>query len=143
MRVEQIPLLNAVLNSITTVLLLAGFAAIKAGRRSLHRVLMSAAFGTSTLFLAGYLIHKFIVKKLSIFPDLGWIRTLYLVILISHTVLAVVNLPLILRTLYLAVQGRFEEHKKMAHWAYPVWLYVSVTGVVVYLMLYQWFPVRH
>jgi putative membrane protein len=135
----ELPLANAALNTLTTVLLVAGYAAIKSGRRDLHRNLMVAAFGTSMLFLAGYLAHKFF-HGTTRFTAQGWPRPVYFTILLTHTILAVVNLPLILRLLYLAVRGRFEAHRRLARWVWPVWMYVSVTGVVVYLFLYHWFP---
>ena len=139
MTAHDLPLLNALLNGLTTVLLLAGFTAIKTGRRELHQKLMVSAFCSSTLFLICYLVHKILVHRISHFPDLGWIRTFYLILLASHTILAAVNLPLILRTIYLAATGRFDEHRRLARWTFPVWMYVSITGVLVYLMLYQWF----
>ena len=139
MHANDLPLVNACLNGLTTILLLGGFAAVKTGHKGLHQKLMVAAFCTSSLFLACYLAHKVIVHKISYFPDLGWIRTFYLILLLSHTILAAVNLPLIIRTIYLAATGRFDEHRRLARWTFPVWMYVSVTGVLVYLMLYQWF----
>ncbi len=138
MRVEDLPLLNATLNGLTTILLLAGWIAIKSGRVDLHRKLMVTAFCTSTLFLVSYLVHKALHGHTP-FQGHGWIRPVYFVLLLSHTILAVLNLPLVLRVLYLAVLGRFEEHRRLARWVFPLWLYVSVTGVLVYLMLYQWF----
>ncbi|MEM6883914.1 MAG: DUF420 domain-containing protein [Verrucomicrobiota bacterium] len=140
MSLSDLPLVNAVLNSITTVLLLSGFAAIKSGNEDLHRKLMVTALITSTLFLTCYLIHKIGVNfEHTKFTGEGNIRTLYFFILTTHTILAIVNLPMIIWTVVLAIRGRFEQHKKVARWTFPIWLYVSVTGVLVYLFLYQWF----
>jgi putative membrane protein len=135
-QVQDLPFYNALLNSITTLLLVAGLTAILQGKKALHQKLMIAAFVSSSLFLVGYLVHK-IFHGPTAFQGQGVIRTVYFSILISHTILAVVNLPLILRTFYLSLKGRYEEHKRIARWTFPSWMYVSVTGVVVYLMLYQ------
>ena len=135
------PLQNAILNGASTVLLLAGLAAIKGGKRKLHERLMLCATLTSTLFLASYLYYHFVVQPVlgpTPFRREGAIKTAYLVMLGTHVVLAVVNLPLVLRVLWLAYKERWEEHKKLAKVTFPVWLYVSVTGVLVYLALYVW-----
>jgi uncharacterized membrane protein YozB (DUF420 family) len=139
MSFSDLPLVNACLNTLTTVLLVTGYVQIKRGRQQAHGMLMGAAFITSTLFLISYLLHKFTVGPTK-FSGEGVVRTIYFTILLSHTVLAVVNLPLILRTIFLAVRGRYEEHRRIARWTFPIWMYVSVTGVLVYLFLYQWFP---
>jgi putative membrane protein len=136
--VKDLPAVNAVLNSVTTLLLIAGITAILRGNRLWHERLMKTAFITSTLFLVGYLVHKFFHGPTS-FQGQGAVRVVYFTILLTHTVLAVVNLPLILRTFYLSLSGRLEEHKRLARWTFPIWMYVSVTGVLVYLMLYQWY----
>lgn len=138
MSFSDLPLVNAILNSITTVLLLSGFAAIKSGNQDLHRKFMAAALVTSTLFLACYLTHKFSVGPTR-FTGQGSIRTVYFFILITHTILAIVNLPMIIWAVTHAIKGNYERHKRIARWAFPIWLYVSVTGVIVYLFLYQWF----
>jgi len=130
------PALNASLNATCAVLLLLGWAMIKTGRREAHRWAMVSAFLCSALFLACYLWYHFHVGSVR-FQKTGPIRTVYLSILLTHTVLAVAVLPLILRALFLAAKGRFEEHRRAARWAFPVWLYVSVTGVTVYWMLYR------
>ncbi len=130
------PGLNASLNETMALLLLTGWGLIKTGRREAHRWTMVAAFLCSTLFLACYLYYHFHVGSVR-FQRTGPIRTVYFTILLSHTILAVAVLPLILRTLFLAAKGRFEEHRRAARWAFPVWLYVSVTGVTVYWMLYR------
>jgi uncharacterized membrane protein YozB (DUF420 family) len=133
---SSFPALNASLNGTCAVLLLAGWALIKTGRREAHRWTMIAAFLCSAIFLACYLWYHFHVGSVR-FQKTGPIRTVYFTILLTHTILAVAVLPMILRTLYLAAKGRFEEHRRSARWAFPVWLYVSVTGVTVYWMLYR------
>jgi len=136
MELSSFPALNAGLNGTCAVLLLTGWGFIKAGRREAHRWTMVAAFLCSAVFLACYLYYHFHVGSVR-FQKTGPIRTVYFTILLTHTILAVAVLPLILRTLFLAVKGRFEEHRRAARWAFPVWLYVSVTGVTVYWMLYR------
>jgi uncharacterized membrane protein YozB (DUF420 family) len=130
------PALNASLNGTCAVLLLTGWVLIKSGRREAHRWAMVSAFLCSALFLACYLWYHFHVGSVR-FQRTGAVRTVYLSILLTHTVLAAVVLPMILRTLFLAAKGRFEEHRRAARWTFPVWLYVSVTGVTVYWMLYR------
>ena len=136
MDISQFPALNASLNATTAVLLLSGWALIKTGRREAHRWTMVAAFACSTVFLACYLWYHFHVGSVR-FEKTGLIRTVYFTILLTHTVLAVAVLPVILRTLFLAARERFDEHRRWARWAFPIWLYVSVTGVTVYWMLYR------
>lgn len=136
MELSAFPALNASLNATTAVLLLTGWALIKTGRREAHRWTMVAAFLCSTAFLACYLWYHYHVGSVR-FQKTGPIRTVYLSILLTHTILAVAVLPLILRALFLAVKGRYKEHRRAARWAFPVWLYVSVTGVTVYWMLYR------
>ena len=136
MELASFPALNASLNGTTAVLLLSGWGLIKTGRREAHRWTMVAAFLCSSVFLACYLYYHFHVGSVR-FQKTGLIRTVYLSILLTHTILAVAVLPLILRTLYLAAKERFAEHARAARWAFPVWLYVSVTGVIVYAMLYR------
>ena len=137
---ERLPHLNVALNALSALLLVAGLRAIRSGRRRLHARLMLAAFGSSTVFLASYVTYHSL-KEHTVYPGTGLLRGIYLCILFSHVVLAIVNLPLVLRTLYLAVRERFESHRRIARWTFPIWLYVSVTGVVVYLLLYV-FPPR-
>ncbi len=137
MELASFPALNATLNATTSVLLLTGWALIKTGRREAHRWTMVAAFLCSSAFLACYLWYHFHVGSVR-FQKTGPIRIVYFTILITHTCLAVAVLPMILRTLFLAAKGRFEEHRRAARWAFPVWLYVSVTGVSVYWMLYRY-----
>jgi uncharacterized membrane protein YozB (DUF420 family) len=136
MELASFPALNAALNATCAVLLLGGWVLIKTGRREAHRWTMIAAFACSAVFLANYLWYHLHVGSVR-FQRTGPIRTVYFSILITHTILAVAVLPMILRTLFLATKGRFEEHRRAARWAFPVWLYVSVTGVTVYWMLYR------
>lgn len=131
--------INALLNSTSTVLLLVGFFAVKAKKIQTHRASMLGAFIASSVFLVGYLA-RFALTGSHRFPELGWVRTLYLTILISHMLLALVTVPLVFRTLFLAWRKRFDEHRKIARFTYPIWLYVSFTGVIVYLMLYHLAP---
>lgn len=136
MELSSFPALNASLNGTCAALLVLGWVLIKTGRREAHRWTMLAAFACSTVFLACYLWYHFHVGSVR-FQKTGSIRTVYFTILLTHTVLAVAVLPLILRALFLAAKGRFEEHRRWARWAFPVWLYVSVTGVTVYWLLYR------
>lgn len=136
MELNAFPALNASLNGTTAVLLLTGWGLIKTNRREAHRWTMVAAFLCSTVFLACYLWYHFHVGSVR-YQKTGPIRLVYYTILLTHTVLAIAVLPLILRTLYLAAKDRFVEHARAARWAFPVWLYVSVTGVIVYAMLYR------
>lgn len=134
--------INALLNSTSTVLLLVGYVAIKRRKIPVHRASMVGAFVASCVFLVGYLT-RFALTGSHRFPDLGWVRTLYLAILISHMLLAIVTVPLVFRTLFLAWRKRFDDHRKIARVTYPIWLYVSFTGVVVYWMLYHLAPSLH
>jgi putative membrane protein len=136
MPLESFPGLNASLNATTAVLLLIGWGFIKSGRREAHRWTMVSAFLVSTAFLACYLYYH-AHHGVTPYQKTGLIRAVYFAVLIPHTILAVAILPVILRALYLAAQDRFEEHRRWARWAFPVWLYVSTTGVVVYWMLYR------
>ena len=134
----SLPFVNACLNGTAFVLLLAGLAAIKSGNRKLHERLMYAATATSAAFLACYLYYHLVIRTTTPFRHTGWLKTAYLVMLATHVVLAALNVPLILRTLHLARRERFEQHKRWAKVTLPIWLYVSVTGVLVYLCLYVW-----
>ena len=128
--------LNASLNGISAILLAGGYAAIRAGKRNVHKYFMVSAFGVSTVFLASYLVYHYRVGHV-VFLGQGWIRTVYFALLISHTVLAIVIVPLILVTLRRAWLEKFDKHRLIARWTLPLWFYVCVTGVIVYLMLYQ------
>ena len=134
------PALNASLNGLATVLLISGYVLIKRGQREAHKKAMIAAFGTSTVFLACYLYYHFTVEAVTRFVNPAWFKPFYLVLLISHVILAVAMLPFIFKALWHAWKGDFEKHKKTVKWAWPMWLYVSITGVLVYLILYQIFP---
>jgi putative membrane protein len=129
------PTVNAALNLTSAVLLSAGFWFIRHGRVPLHWTCMGFAFLTSTIFLVSYLTYHAEVGSVRYTGQGAW-RTVYFAILISHSILAAVIVPLILRTLYLVWKGRFAEHKVWARWTWPMWMYVSVTGVVIYGMLY-------
>lgn len=132
------PALNATLNGTSAVLLVTAHRMIKRGRMATHRTMMLAAVATSTLFLISYLYYHAHVGSVR-FQGHGWSRPLYFSILISHTILAATIVPLVIITLTWALRGRFDRHRAIARWTYPIWLYVSVTGVVIYLMLYHIF----
>jgi uncharacterized membrane protein YozB (DUF420 family) len=133
---ELHPALNAMLNGTSAVLLVVGYRAVRSKKVKLHRFAMQGAFVTSSIFLASYLA-RFYLTGSHRFPGGGWLKALYLAILFSHMILAVATVPLVLRTLYLARASRFVEHRKIAKYTFPIWMYVSVTGVVVYVMLYH------
>jgi putative membrane protein len=128
--------LNASLNGISAILLAGGYAAIRAGKRDVHKYFMVSAFGVSTVFLASYLVYHYRVGHVA-FQGQGWIRPVYFALLVSHTVLAIVIVPLILVTLRRAWLEKFDKHRIIARWTLPLWFYVCVTGVIVYLMLYH------
>jgi uncharacterized membrane protein YozB (DUF420 family) len=136
MSVHDLPVLNAVLNATAAVLLVTGFALIRRGRKRAHRRVMLAAFAVSIVFLTSYLVYHAQVGSVR-FRGTGALRAAYLTILFTHTVLAAAVPPLALVTLSRALRGRFDRHRAIARWTLPVWLYVSVTGVVVYWMLYR------
>jgi len=131
--------LNAALNASSAAFVFAGVVAIRAGRRDVHRRRMTTAFWISAAFLVSYLTRA-ALSGTHRFPDLGWIRTFYLLLLSVHTLLAIVCLPLVLRTLWLGRRSRFADHKKIARFTYPIWATVSGTGVMVYAMLYHVAP---
>ena len=130
------PAVNAFLNATSAVFLLLGYSAIRRLEIERHRFWMLCAAGTSTLFLVSYLTYHARVGSVR-FPGQGPVRVLYFAILGTHTLLAAVVLPLALRTLYLGLRRRDDRHRRIARWTLPIWLYVSITGVVVYVMLYQ------
>jgi putative membrane protein len=134
--VSDLPLVNASLNAIATVLLIFGYVCIRQRRIAAHRAAMVAAFATSVLFLISYLIYHAHAGSRP-FPGQGNIRVIYFVILITHIVLAATIPPLAGVTLWRAYRRRFDRHMKIARWTLPLWLYVSITGIVVYWMLYQ------
>ena len=150
MTLSDIPALNASLNGLATVLITAGFILIKTGRREAHRKFMTTAMVVSALFLVGYLTHK-VLKGLAVGPGgaihtqfggTGFIATVYYVMLITHVTLAISIAYLVPRTFFFAVKGNIERHKAWAKFTFPIWYYVSVTGVLVYFFLYQWWPAK-
>ena len=136
MEVTALPAVNACLNSISTLLLTAGYIFIRRGQVQRHRLAMTGAFVTSCVFLTCYLIYHSQAGSMP-FTKQGWVRPVYFAILISHIILAAAIVPLALITLYNAWRERFDKHRRIARWTWPVWMYVSITGVVIYLMLYQ------
>ena len=128
--------LNASLNGTSAILLACGYAAIRAGKIKVHKAFMIAAFSVSTVFLVSYLIYHYRVGHV-VFQGQGWIRPVYFALLLSHTILAIVIVPMILVTLRRAWLKRFDKHRIIARWTLPLWFYVSVTGVIVYILLYQ------
>ena len=142
MSVADLPAVNACLNGLSAIFLAAGYVFIKRKNPRAHRNCMISAFVTSTVFLVCYLTYHFSVRTVTRFKEPEWFRPIYLTILLTHTLLAVVIVPLVLVTLNRAIKQRFELHKKIARWTWPIWMYVSVTGVLIYLLLYQIFPQR-
>jgi len=141
MNVHDIPALNAALNALATLLMTVGFIFIKTGRREAHRAAMLGAGAVSAVFLVGYVAHKILVQGVHTpFGGEGAIRTVYFVMLITHIILAMAIAWLVPRTFWLALKGDYDRHKAWARWTYPIWYYVSVTGVLVYFFLYQWWP---
>ena len=137
--VSYLPHLNAVLNSTSAILLVTGYVFIRRHKVNAHRACQISAVATSTLFLISYLTYHY-YHGTTRFPGQGIVRSLYFTILISHTILAIVIVPMVLMTLYRAARNDFERHRRIARWTLPLWIYVSVTGVFVYLMLYQLYP---
>jgi len=129
--------LNATLNAISAILLAVGYIAIRSGRRELHKKLMVTAFFVSCAFLVSYLIYHYRIHQVIHFAGQGFIRPIYFALLLSHTILAVVIVPLIIITLRRAWAEKFDKHRAIARWTLPLWFYVSVTGVIVYFMVYQ------
>ncbi len=142
MTASDLPPVNASLNALSAIFLTLGFVFIKRGRKMAHRNCMIAALITSTIFLVCYLIYHFTVVAVTKFQGVGWVRPVYFFVLISHVILAVVIVPLVLVTITRAARGEFDRHARMARWAWPLWMYVSVTGVAVYVMLYQLYPAK-
>lgn len=134
--VRDLPTLNAALNAASALLLAAAYHAIRRREIERHRRLMLSAVFTSVIFLVSYLVYHAQVGSVR-FTGQGWVRPVYFTILITHTVLAAAIVPMVARTLYLALKGRFAEHRRAARWTFPAWAYVSVTGVVIYVMLYR------
>jgi len=134
-----LPHVNAVLNMLSTVLLLIGFVFIRSGQRETHRKFMIAAMIVSAVFLACYLTYHF-TAPIFVFPGTGWTIPAYYALLISHVILATVVTPMIAVTAWRALHGRFDSHKGIARWTLPIWLYVTVTGVAIYAILYHVYP---
>lgn len=133
-RLAFLPALNAVLNGLSATALLIGFTLIRARRIAAHRASMMTAFAFSTLFLVSYILHHALHGDVR-YPAHAALRSVYLPLLASHIILAVVALPMVLVTFFFSLTGRFPQHRKIARWTFPLWLYVSVTGVVTYVML--------
>ncbi len=136
MTVHDLPAVNATLNATSTVLLLIGYSLIRQGKREQHRKVMLSAFGVSVLFLICYVVYHAQVGSVK-FQGQGWVRPVYFTILISHVILAATVPAFAVMTLRRALRGEFARHRKLARITYPIWLYVSITGVIVYLMLYH------
>lgn len=136
MTVTDLPALNASLNATSFVLLTTGWFLIRSGRRQAHKWCMISALAVSAMFLTSYVIYHLNVGSVP-FQKTGWIRTVYFAVLIPHVILAAAIVPMILITVSRALSNRFDKHKQIARWTLPLWLYVSVTGVIVYWMLYQ------
>ena len=135
--VEMLPHVNAALNTASGLLLAVGYVAIRRGHKTLHAKLRGGAFLVSVVFLISYLTYHYSAGHKP-YPGEGLVRGVYLIILLTHIVLAIAVVPLALTTVVLALKGRFETHRKIARWTFPIWMYVSVTGVVVYVMLYHY-----
>ncbi len=144
MNPEQLPALNATLNGAATLFLIVGYLAIRRRRYRTHGWCMSVAFAFSALFLVGYLAHKFVYhgeKTTKMFPGLpGALKVVYFLILVPHLILAMVMLPMIVTVFLRAYWFQWEKHRRLARWTFPIWLYVSATGVIIYWMLYHLFP---
>ncbi|MDB6123867.1 MAG: putative rane protein [Pedosphaera sp.] len=144
MTLLDLPAVNGSLNALSAIFLTAGYVFIRRKNQDAHRNCMVAALITSTLFLACYITyHAYLAhlhRPVTKFADPAWFRPIYLTILLTHTLLAVIILPMVIITLVLAMKRRFESHRKIARWTWPIWMYVSVTGVVIYMLLYQIFP---
>ena len=136
MSLNDLPALNAVLNGISAVLLYLGWKAIRKKKKILHKKLMVSALISSSIFLSSYLVYHYNVGSIP-YPFHDWTRPVYFMILIPHVILAGLMLPFIITGVFYAWKGIFTKHKKLMRWVWPVWMYVSVTGVVIYIMLYR------
>ncbi len=137
--VNSLPAVNASLNGLSTILLISAYVQIRKGNREAHRALMLSACASSVLFLTSYLIYHNNAGMTKFLGE-GWSRTAYFFILATHVPLAALVLPLVIVTVTFALRGNFERHRRIARITFPIWLYVSVTGVLVYFFLYHWFP---
>jgi putative membrane protein len=140
MTLHDLPEVNATLNGLSAIFLGVGYIFIKRKNIRAHRKCMISAFATSTLFLACYLTYHIFIHHVTKFKNPVWFKPIYLTILWTHLILAIVIVPLIFMTLSRALREQFDRHKRIARWTWPLWMYVSVTGVVVYLILYRIFP---
>jgi putative membrane protein len=145
MTLLDLPVVNASLNALCAVFLTVGYVFMKQKKIPAHRNCMIAAFATSVIFLICYLTYHFYLalylhKGPTVFKDPAWFRPIYLTILLTHTILAVVIVPMVFMSMNRGLKNRIELHKKIARWTWPLWMYVSVTGVIVYLILYQIYP---
>jgi putative membrane protein len=140
MTISDLPAVNASLNALSTFFIVCGLVLIKAERKTAHITAMSLALVTSSLFLVCYITYHVNVAAVTRFTYPGWPRTVYFFILFTHIPLAALTVPLVLFTVWPALRARYDRHRRLAKWTVPIWLYVSVTGVLVYLMLYVWFP---
>jgi len=141
MSVSDLPALNAALNGTATLLLTAGFVLIKSGKQSAHRACMTTAIAVSAVFLVTYVLHKYLVHGVHTpFGGEGPLKAAYYVMLLTHIVLAIAIVPLVLVTFNHARKGRFDRHRRWARITFPIWYYVSVTGVLIYFSLYVWWP---
>jgi uncharacterized membrane protein YozB (DUF420 family) len=138
MNLNTLPMINAGLNAVSAVLLLTGYSFIRRGNQRAHRLCMVSAFCVSVVFLISYLVHHYLAGII-LYQGQGWVRSFYFFILTTHTILAAMVPVLAILTLRRALKGDFAKHKKIAKITFPIWLYVSVTGVLVYFMLYQGF----
>lgn len=134
--IDVLPFVNAALNSVSALLLITGFRQIRRNNIAAHRACMIAAFAVSVLFLISYLTYHAHVGVIH-FQGQGWIRSVYFIILITHTILAAVIVPFVATALILALLGKYERHKRVARWAFPMWLYVCLSGIAVYALLYH------
>jgi putative membrane protein len=140
MTFADLPAVNACFNALSTALLTVGYVLIRRKHQAAHRACMLGALASSVLFLCGYLTYHFTVRTVTRFHDPRWFRPVYLAILLTHTVLAVVIVPLVLITVTHALRERFDAHRRIARWTWPLWMYVSATGVLIFLLLYRIFP---
>ncbi len=140
METSNLPAINAFFNFLSTLSLLFGYYSIRKKNTEMHKRFMLSALFFSSIFLTGYLFYHYHHGSTK-FPNLGWIKTVYLTILIPHIILAAVMVPMIIMTFVYAFQEKWDKHKRLAKVTFPIWLYVSVTGVVIYFMIYQWFRV--
>lgn len=134
-----LPHVNAILNALSTILIIIGFVLIRSGRSEQHRKVMISALTVSAIFLVSYLTYHF-TAPIFVFPGTGWVVPVYYAMLISHVILATVVTPMVMVTAYRALKGQFDRHRALARWTVWIWLYVTITGVLIYLILYHVYP---